>query len=84
MAKIDWIEVIEIFNAKSTTYINNFLNSNDVFCPNNNHINIFDSNHNAFSSKLLNKPKPGNWIPLYKREDLSDYLIHNFSTTFKL
>ncbi|ADN10047.1 DUF6997 domain-containing protein [Sulfurimonas autotrophica] len=77
MAKNDWIEVIEIFNTKSITYINDFLSSNDKFCPNSNHINIFDKNHNAFSSKLLNKPKPGNWIPLYKREDLSDYLVQN-------
>jgi len=77
VAKNDWIEVIEIFNTKSTNYINDFLNSNDKFCPNNNYINIFDENHNAFSSKLLNKAKPGNWIPIYKREDLSDYLIEN-------
>jgi len=77
MARNDWIEVIKIFMMKDSHYINNFINSNDMFCPNNNHLNIFDKNHNAFSSKLLNKAKPGNWIPIYKKEDLSDYLIEN-------
>lgn len=77
MAKSDWIEVVEIFNTKSKTYLDNFLTSNDRFCPNSNHLNIFDNNYNAFSAKLLNKPKPANWIPLYQREELSDYLIDN-------
>ena len=77
MAKSDWIEVIEIFNTKSKTYLDNFLTSDDRFCPNPNHLNIFDKNHNAFSAKLLNKSKPGNWIPLYQREDLSEYLVKN-------
>lgn len=77
MAKSDWIEVIETFNKKNISYINDFLSSDDKFCPDTNHINIFDEKHNAFSSKLLNKSKPANWIPLYKKEDLSDYLIKN-------
>lgn len=77
MAKSDWIEVIEIFNTKSKTYLGDFLTSDDRFCPNSNHLNIFNKNHNAFSARLLNKPKPGNWIPLYQREDLSDYLVEN-------
>ena len=77
MPSNDWIEVIEVFNDKNSNYINNFLISSDKFCPSGNHINIFDENYNAFSAKLLNKPKPGNWIPIYKKEDLSQFLIQN-------
>ncbi|MBU0721661.1 hypothetical protein KJ877_09990 [bacterium] len=77
MAQNDWIEVLKIFNKKSLNYINDFLSSNEKFCPSNNYKNIFDENHNAFSSKQLNKLKPGNWIPLYKKEDLSNYFIEN-------
>jgi len=77
MAKKDWLEVIEIFNTLDLHYIDNFIKSNNNFCPNNNFTNIFDKSKNAFSAKSLNKSKPGNWIPIYKKEDLSDYLIKN-------
>ena len=77
MAKNDWIEVIDIFNNKDINYIDDFLKSTNKFCPDDTQINIFDKNHNAFSSKLLKKPKPGNWIPVYKKEDLSDFLVEN-------
>jgi hypothetical protein len=77
LAKNDWIEVIDIFNNKDINYIDNFLKSTDKFCPDDTQINIFDENHNAFSSKLLKKAKPGNWIPVYKKEDLSDFLFEN-------
>jgi len=29
------------------------------------------------TTKHLNKPNPANWIPIYKQDDLSDYLIEN-------
>ncbi len=77
MAKNDWIEVIDIFNNKDINYIDDFLKSTNKFCPDNTQVNIFDENHNAFSSKLLKKAKPGNWIPVYKKEDLSDFLVKN-------
>lgn len=77
MAKSDWLEVIELFNNKNKDYLNNFLLSKALFCPNKNHLNIFDNKSNAFSAKILNKPKPGNWIPVYKKEDLSSFLIEN-------
>lgn len=77
MAKKDWLEVIEIFKSLDLHYIDDFIKSNNKFCPNESFINIFDKRYNAFSSKLLNKAKPGNWIPIYKKEDLSDYLIKN-------
>ena len=77
MAKNDWIEVVNIFKERQVNYLDNFLISNDKFCPCSNHVNIFDKDANAFSSKLLDKSKPGNWIPLYKKEDLSEFLILN-------
>ncbi len=77
MAKNDWIEVLDIFNTTSKNYLIEFLDSQDKFCPSNHHINIFDKDANAFSSQLLNKPKPGNWIPIYKKEDLPEYFLNN-------
>ncbi len=74
MPKNDWKEVISIFKAKEEKYISNFINSNETFCPNTKHQNIFDKNSNAFSAKLLKKSNPANWIPIYKQNDLSDYL----------
>ena len=66
-----------IINEKNSLYLKDFLNSSDKFCPSINHVNIFDENYNAFSAILLDKAKPGNWIPVYKKEDLSKYLIEN-------
>ena len=77
MAKIDWDEIINSFIKKDKDYINVFLKSKNVFLPNKNGINIFNSISNVFSAKQLKKDKPGNWIPIYKQEDLSEYLILN-------
>ncbi len=77
VAKIDWDEIINSFIKKDKDYINVFLKSKDVFLPNKNGINIFNSISNVFSAKQLKKDKPGNWIPIYKQEDLSEYLILN-------
>jgi len=77
LAKNDWNEVQNIFNIIDKEYLDRFLVSTDNFCPSSHHINIFDKNANAFSSQLLNKPKPGNWIPIYKKEDLPEYFINN-------
>lgn len=77
MAKNDWNDVQNIFNTIDKNYLDVFLKSTDKFCPNIHHINIFNKDANAFSSKLLNKPNPGNWIPIYKKEDLSEYFINN-------
>jgi len=77
MPKKDWKTIITTINTKSPTYLKNFLASNEVFCPSKGFENIFEPSHNAFSSKQLNKPNPANWIPIYKEDDLSDYLIEN-------
>ena len=73
MAKKDWIEIIEKFNKKDKNFIINFLNSDASFCPSEDFLNIFDNNsNNNFNSNNLNKSKPANWIPIYKKEDLSN------------
>ena len=79
MAQKDWIEIIEKFNKKNQEFISNFLNSKNIFCPNENHLNIFDEKnpYNNFNSKNLNKPKPSNWIPIYKKEELPTFLLIN-------
>jgi len=79
MAQKDWIEIIEKFNIKDEEFIQKFLDSKDSFCPSENHLNIFDIDNafDNFNAKNLNKPNPANWIPIYKKEDLSRFLIEN-------
>lgn len=79
MAQKDWIEIVDKFNQKDSKYLEKFLKSNDIFLPCCNFINIFDkdSEYKDFDSKNLNKAKPANWIPLYKKDDLSSYLVSN-------
>ena len=77
MPKQDWNQITTIFKTKKETYLKEFLNSNEVFLPNEKQKNIFDVTHNAFSAKHLEKPSPANWIPIYKRDDLSEYLLKN-------
>jgi len=60
MPKQDWTQIITIFKTKQKTYLKNFLNSKEVFCPNERQKNIFDNTHNAFSAKHLEKPNPAN------------------------
>ena len=77
MPKQDWNQITTIFKTKKETYLKEFLNSKEVFLPNEKHKNIFNATHNAFSAKHLKKPNPANWIPIYKKDDLSDYLLEN-------
>jgi hypothetical protein len=79
MAKKDWQEIIEKFNNQDTSFLQNFLNAKDSFCPSENFINIFDSKepYSNFSSQNIDKPKLASWIPIYKKEDLSDFMIQN-------
>lgn len=83
MAINDWIEIVNIFHKTHNSYLENFINSTDIFCPNPEHINIFDHSQNVFSAKQLNKEKPGNWIPIYKKEDLSEYLLDHGITPIR-
>ena len=73
MPKQDWTQITTIFKTKKETYLKEFLNSNEVFLPNEKQQSTFDKIHNAFSARHLEKPGPANWIPIYKRDDLSEY-----------
>ena len=79
MAQKDWVEILKKFNIEDENFITNFLNSKDSFCPSENHLNIFDEEnpYSNFNSKNLNKSRPSNWIPLYKKEELPSFLIEN-------
>ncbi len=79
MPQKDWIEIINKFEKKDKDFIRSFLNSKDSFCPSENFLNIFESHklYNNFDSKNLNKLKPANWIPIYKKEDLSNFMLEN-------
>jgi len=76
MAKKDWEEVISIFEKRQKGYIQRFLESTNIFCPNDTHTNIF-SNSNDFSSVDLNKTSPAKWIPNYSKATLSNFLLEN-------
>ena len=77
MPKKDWTKTSSIFKSKNETYLKEFLSLNEVFLPNDKQKNIFDKTHNAFSAKHLKKASPANWIPIYNRNDLSEYLLEN-------
>jgi len=74
LAKKDWIEIIEKFNQD---YLTAFLNSENSFLPSENFLNPFNDSLQNFNSKNLNKSNPANWIPIYKKEDLSEFLLEN-------
>jgi len=74
LAKKDWIEIIKKFNQD---YLTAFLNSENSFFPSENFSNPFTDSLQNFNSKNLNKSNPANWIPIYKKEDLSEFLLEN-------
>jgi len=53
MPKKDWTQIKTIFKTKNKTYLKEFLNSNEVFLPNEKQKNIFDQTHNAFSANNM-------------------------------
>jgi len=77
MAQKDWNEVLEIFSDQASEYIADFVDSSVVFAPSEDHLNPFNLNKLNFSAQELNKPKPGNWIPIYKVEELPAFFHDN-------
>lgn len=77
MAYNDWVEVEDIFHNKAPNILLDFINSDQIFLPNTVHINPFDPEQANFSAKQIEKDKPGNWIPLYKSNELSDFFKDN-------
>lgn len=77
MAQKDWNEVLGIFSRRAPGFIEAFLASDAPFVPNEKQANPFGATGENFSAKDLEKPKPGNWIPVYKYEDLPGYFHDN-------
>jgi hypothetical protein len=77
MAQKDWTEVLDLFEMKAPGYIEEFSQSEELFLPSENHPSPFGGGSGNFSAKELGKPKPGNWIPVYKNEDLPKYFHDN-------
>ena len=73
MAQRDWLEVLQLISNKDKEYLSNFLASDKVFLPNSSCPNPFDSNAGNFSATALGKAKPGDWIPVYKKQDVSEF-----------
>lgn len=77
MAQKDWNEVLEIFSDQASDYIADFLGSSSLFAPSQDHLNPFNPNKINFSAQDLAKAKPGNWIPIYKVEELPAFFHEN-------
>jgi len=77
MAQKDWNEVLEIFSDQASDYIADFLGSSSLFAPSEHHPNPFNPNKINFSAQDLDKAKPGNWIPIYKVEELPVFFHEN-------
>jgi len=72
VAQRDWLEVLEIIANEDKGYLSNFLASDEVFLPNSSSPNPFESIAANFSAAALGKAKPGNWIPVYKNQDVPE------------
>ncbi len=73
MAQRDWLEVLEIIANEDKEYLSNFLVSDEVFLPNTSQPNPFDGSAANFSAAALGKAKPGNWIPVYRNQDVPEF-----------
>jgi hypothetical protein len=74
MAQRDWIEVMEKFKKKAPGYLETFLESEAGFLPSDEQPSPFSDGSGNFSAGALEKPRPGSWIPVYKRSDLPQEL----------
>ena len=72
MAQKDWIEVLQIIANKKQDYLPDFLASDEIFLPNASQANPFHENSANLSAADLEKDKPGNWIPIYKKQELPE------------
>lgn len=77
MAQKDWEEVLEIIELQAPGFFGDFLESDHTFLPNDLLSNPFNKINTNFSASDLSKGKPGSWIPVYKFNDISEYLRVN-------
>ena len=75
MAQRDWEDVFSKIN-KMDENIFKILRETHFF-PSVDCLNPFDKSAINLSATHLSKDKPGQWIPLYKKEDLPKYFIEN-------
>ena len=77
MAKKDWEEIQTKLQAVSPKLLESFIGSDEPFFPSETFKNPFLGTAENFSATQFNKPKPGNWIPLYKSSELSEHFTTN-------
>ena len=77
MAKKDWEEIERKLEKASPKLLANFIGSGEPFFPSETFKNPFLGTTENFSATQFNKPKPGNWIPLYKSSELSENFTNN-------
>lgn len=75
MAQRDWDEVYQKINSIDEGFISSLFENS--FFPSEKHTNPFDTFVTNLSAAHLNKEKPGQWIPIYKKEDLPRFFIKN-------
>ena len=77
MSKKDWEQVQNIIDDQSAGLLEKFLTSDQVFLPNTDLPNPFNTGSSNFSSSELGKDKPGQWIPVYYTKDIPEYFQKN-------
>lgn len=75
MAQRDWEEVHQKVNSADEMFIASLIKQ--TFFPSQQHKNPFDESATNLSASHLKKDKPGQWIPIYKKEDLPRFFLEN-------
>ena len=75
MAQRDWDEVYQKINSVDDKFISSLFEN--TFFPFEKHKNPFDKSATNLSAHQLKKDKPGQWIPIYKKEDLPRFFLEN-------
>lgn len=75
MAQRDWEEVYKKLNSVDEMFITSLFE--DIFFPSQNQKNPFEDSATNLSATHLKKDKPGQWIPIYKKEDLPRFFLEN-------
>ena len=75
MAQRDWEDVYHKIVSADENFL--FSLTENTFFPSERDANPFDISSVNISAVQLNKDKPGQWIPIYKKEDLPKFFIDN-------
>jgi len=77
MSQKDWKEVRNIIDNLSPGLFKKFLDSEEIFLPNQSMPNPFNQYKSNFSASDLGKGKPGQWIPVYYIKDIPEFFREN-------